>query len=145
MLRTTSSLLAILATAILVTGCASPGPRFTEYHATLAPPAEGMGRIWFYRKSAMFGDALVPRINLDNIKVGKTVPGTYFQLETTPGLHKVSVTTESTKEVVVNVTTNENSYVQFYLVPGVFVGRVVPTVVPEYDALRGIEKLTLVK
>ena len=41
--------------------------------------------------------------------------------------------------------TNEDAYVNFYIVPGVLVGRVVPTVVQESDALRNMEKLTLVK
>ena len=133
-----------LTTTLILTGCSTPGPKFTDYRATLPPPAAGMSRIWFYRNSIMFGDAMIPYIKLDGTNVARTMPDTFYQAEVTPGLHKVSVSTEATKEVMVNVRTNEDAYVNFYVVPGILVGRVVPTVVLESDALRSMEKLTLV-
>jgi hypothetical protein len=135
----------VLTATIILTGCSTPGPKFTDYRATLPPPAEGMSRIWFYRNSVFFGDGMVPYIKLDGTNVVRSVPDTFYQTEVAPGLHKVSVSTETTKEVMVNVRTNEDAYVNFYILPGVLVGRVVPTVVLEPDALRSMEKLTLTK
>lgn len=135
----------VLTATIILTGCSTPGPKFTDYRAALPPPAEGMSRIWFYRNSVFFGDGMVPYIKLDGTNVVRSVPDTFYQTEVAPGLHKVSVSTETTKEVMVNVRTNEDAYVNFYILPGVLVGRVVPTVVLEPDALRSMEKLTLTK
>ena len=135
----------VLTTIVILTGCATPGPKFADYRATLSPPAEGRSRIWFYRNSVLFGDGMVPYVKLDGTNVARSVPDTFFQTEAAPGLHKVSVSTETTKEVMVNLRTNEDAYVNFYILPGILVGRVVPTVVLESDALRHMEKLTLVK
>jgi hypothetical protein len=43
---------------IFAVGCAS-GPKFSDYRPTVSPPAEGNGRILFYRPSAL--GAAVPQ------------------------------------------------------------------------------------
>lgn len=145
MLRIIRTLGVVLTITALFTGCSTPGPKFTDYRSTLAPPAEGMSRIWFYRNKAFFGDGMVPYVKLDGTNVARSIPGTFFQTEVAPGLHKVSVSTEATKEVMVNVRTNADAFVNLYLVPGILVGRVVPTVVIDADAIRSMSELTLVK
>jgi hypothetical protein len=134
----------VIVSGLLLTGCAT-GPGFSDYRATLSAPQTGMGRIWFYRRSVMFGDAMKPSIKLDGTTVGHSIPGSFFQVETSPGTHNVSTTTEAKYDVTVSVTTNVDSYVQFYILPGIFVGRVVPTVMNEADALRALKGLKYAK
>jgi hypothetical protein len=134
----------IIVFGLLLTGCVS-GPKFPSYRATLSPPPVGMGRIWFYRRSVFFGDALEPSVKLDDVKVGNIVAGSFFQVETPIGVHTVSTTTESTHKTAVTVGTNADSYVQFFIVPGVFVGHIIPTVMSEPDALPELQKLNFEK
>jgi hypothetical protein len=134
----------VMATALLLTGCAT-GPKYSVYRTTLALPPPGMGRIWFYRRSVFFGDGLEPSIKLDGTKVGDSIAGSFFQVETSPGAHNVSTATEKKYDVTVSVTTNADSYVQFYILPGILIGRVVPTIMNEADALPAMGKMTYAK
>ena len=131
---------AVTISGLLLTGCAS-GPRYSEYRATLQPPAAGMGRIWFYRHSVLFGDAMDPAVKLDGIKIGNSIPGSFFQVQTTPGVHEVSTTTEATYKTTVTVNTNADSYIKCHILPGVLVGRVVPAVVNEAEAVQEMKEL----
>ncbi len=130
--------------ASLVTGCAS-GPKYADYKASLASPAAGMGRIWFYRHEEFFGDGLTPPVKVDAQPVGHIYAGNFFTMETPAGVHKISATTETKHEISLNVSTNEDSYVDFYCVPGVMVGHIIPTQVDEVVAIKRLQKMTYKK
>jgi hypothetical protein len=132
--------LGIVLSGLLLTGCAS-GPEYSQYRPTVPPLATGMGRIWFYRHSVLFGDAMDPAIKLDGTKVGNSIPGSFFQVQTPPGAHEVSTSTEATYATTVTVSTNADSYIKFHILPGIFVGRVVPTVVNETNAIPEMQGL----
>jgi hypothetical protein len=125
----------VIISGLLLTGCAT-GPKYSDYRATLQPRAAGMGRIWFYRHSVVFGDAIDPAVKLDGTKIGNSIPGSFFQVQTTPGVHEVSTATEATYKTTVTVSTNTDSYVKFHVLPGAFVYRVVPSVVNEAEAVQ---------
>jgi len=130
----------VIVSALLLTGCAS-GPRYSDYRVKVPPLAAGMGRIWFYRHSVVFGDAMDPAIKLDGTKVGNSIPGSFFQVQTTPGTHEVSTSTEATYKTTVTVSTNADSYIKCHILPGILVGRVVPAVVNEAEAVQEMEGL----
>jgi hypothetical protein len=136
--------LGAIMSGLLLAGCVS-GPKISEYRATLPPPPAGMGRIWFYRHSLPFGVMVEPAIELDGTNVGYSIPGAFFQVEIPPGVHEVSTFTEAKYKTTVTVNTNADSYVKFYILPGALVGRIIPTVVDEVDALRGLEGLRYAK
>ncbi|HKW30017.1 MAG TPA: DUF2846 domain-containing protein [Verrucomicrobiae bacterium] len=100
-----------------------------------------MGRIWFYRHSILFGDAMDPAIKLDGTKIGNSIPGGFFQAQTTPGTHEVSTTSEATYTTTVTVSTNVDSYVKFHVVPGALTYRVEPAVVNETNAIPEMQRL----
>jgi hypothetical protein len=127
--------------ALLAVGCAS-GPKYSDYRPTVSPPAEGFGRIWFYRPSVL-GAAVQPAVNLDDRSVGNAVPQGYFHVETMPGEHTVSCTTEWTHKVTINVSTNADSYVRLNMMMGLFIGHVVPKEVPESEAVQDMQNLHL--
>ena len=138
----TLTLVGWLPVAGLLSGCAS-GTKFSEYRPTVAPPAEGVARIWFYRPSA-FGAAVQPAVKLDEQVVGHAVPHGFFHVETTPGTHLVSSATEWKHKTSINVTTNADSYVRLNMAMGLFVGHVVPHEVPESKATNELKNLHLV-
>jgi hypothetical protein len=95
----------LLVVAMLTVGCATT-PQSTTPSTVLSAPAEGRARIVFYRPSGVFGYAMRADIFLDGKRVGKSAPGTKFYVDTTPGIHRVTVPTilysgESTLDVSV--------------------------------------------
>jgi hypothetical protein len=127
--------------AMFAVGCAT-GPKFSEYRPTVPPPTDGCGRIWFYRPSAL-GAAIQPAVNLDGRTVGNAVPHGFFHVETLPGEHTVSCSTEWTHKTSINVTTNQASYVRLNMMMGLFVGHVIPKEVPESQAIEEMQDLHL--
>ena len=125
--------------AAIATGCAS-GPKFSEYRATVSPPVAGNGRIWVYRPSAL-GMAVQPDVKLDDRAVGNAVPHGFFHVDTQPGNHQVSVTTEWKHETPLTVATNMDSYVRLEMMMGLFVGHVIPKEVPEAQAVKEMKNL----
>lgn len=130
----------VILSGLCLTGCAS-GPAYSQYRATAPPLAAGMGRIWFFRHSVLFGDAIDPAVKLDGTKIGNSIPGGFFQVQTTPGAHEVSTTTEATYATTVTVSTNVDSYIKFHVVPGALTYRVVPAVVNETNAIPEMQGL----
>ncbi len=127
--------------AVFAVGCAS-GPKFSEYRASVSPPADGNGRIWFYRPSAL-GAAVQPDVKLDGTKVGTAVPHGFFHVDTPPGVHEVSASTEWTHKASLNVTTNADNYVKLEMMIGLFVGHVIPKEIPEAEATNQMNNLHL--
>lgn len=123
--------------AVLVAGCASN----PVTHATapqLAQPAAGKGRIMFYRPNALFGYAQRGDILLDGKKVGESIPGEKFFVDTSIGTHRVSVPNilySGDRAVSVLVEERETAYVRTSLGGSAFVGRTnVELVAPELGA-----------
>ena len=94
-----------------IAGCAT-GPSYSQYTANLAPPKDGYGRIWFYR-STIAAAGIQPVIKLDDRIVGHAVPQGYFHVDVPAGAHQVGATMVFTHSIVINVTTNCDSYVRF--------------------------------
>jgi len=142
LIRLISLLLLTSLLAIFASGCAS-GVKFPEYCATVPPPPEGTGRVWFYRPSGL-GAAVQPAVKLDDQTVGSAVPYGFFHMETQPGTHEVSATTEWKHKTSIVVTTNSDSYVRLNMMMGLFVGHVIPKEVAESQALKDMKNLHLV-
>ena len=132
-------LLAASLLALGLAGCAS-GPGYAEYRRTLPPPPEGQTRVWFYRPS-MLGAAVQPAVKLDGRSVGSAVPRGFFHVETEPGTHEVSITTEWTHKAQINPTTNSETYVRLNMALGFMVGHVVPVEVTPEKAARDLGSL----
>ena len=80
----------LLALALAAAGCATTGSSPASAMPAAAP-AEGTGRIVFYRISSPIGYGMRPDILVDGKKVGESAPGTQFPVTVTPGRHLVSV------------------------------------------------------
>ncbi len=135
-------LLASLA-CVALAGCAT-GPDFKTYSSTLSPPKEGESRIWFYRPSKMFGCAVQPVVFINDTPVGKAQPGCFFYADRLPGTYELRCTTEWADKAQLTVVENRVDYVRLSMLPGVFVGHVLPDVVPEDKALKEIQNCRLI-
>ncbi len=80
----------LLALALAAAGCATTGSSPAS-SMPAAAPAEGTGRIVFYRISSPIGYGMRPDIMVDGMKVGESAPGTQFPVTVKPGKHLVSV------------------------------------------------------
>lgn len=123
-------------------GCAT-GPDFQTYRPTVPPPAEGKSRIWFYRPSKVFGSAVQPVVHIDGQPLAKAQPGSFFFADRPPGSYELKCTTEWADKASLTVLQNRVHYVRLTMLPGVFVGHVLPKVVTEEEALKEIGKCRL--
>ena len=80
----------ILPIILLITGCAT-APQLGTQGAPSAVPAEGSGRIVFYRPNGLFGYGMRADILLDGQKVARSAPGTKFYVDVPTGMHNVVV------------------------------------------------------
>lgn len=135
--------LACLALLALVAGCAS-GPDFKTYTATLQPPEAGKSRVWFYRPSKMAGSMVQPMVNVNNVPLFKAQPGCFFYSDMAPGQYEVKCATEWADKGQLTVGENSPAYVRLNLLPGLFVGHILPKQVPEERALKEMQGLHLI-
>jgi hypothetical protein len=128
---------------VALAGCAT-GPDFKTYNSTLSQPKEGESRIWFYRPSKIIGCAVQPIVFINDTPVGKAQPGCFFYADRPAGTYELRCTTEWADKAQLTVVENRVDYVRLSLLPGVFVGHILPKVVPEDEALKEIQSCHLI-
>jgi hypothetical protein len=124
-------------------GCAT-GPRYAQYSATIQPPAQTDGRIWFYRPSKMMGSAVQPHVYVNGVVAGKSQPGCYFYVDRPPGSYEIKCSTEWSDKTIIHVQAGEEKYVRLSLAMGIVIGHIVPSEVPTDQGLREIAKCKLI-
>lgn len=137
------SILLVGLACVALAGCAS-GPDFKTYTSTLTQPKEGESRIWFYRPGKVFGAAVQPTVYLNGTPVGAAQPGCFFYADRPPGTYELQCTTEWADKAQLTVVENRVDYVRLSMLPGVFIGHVLPKVVPEEKALKEIQHCRLI-
>jgi hypothetical protein len=135
--------IAYLAGAVLMVGCAT-GPDFKTYSSTLNPPKTGESRVWFYRPSKMIGAGVQPTVFINNAPLFKAQPGCFFYADEPPGTYELKCATEWADKAQLTVVENRTSYVRLTLLPGVFVGHILPKVVPEEEGSKEIQGCHLI-
>ena len=118
-------------------GCAT-GSSLTSMRDKIPPIPAGEGRIWFYRSSSPFGAAIQPSVNLNGKKVGESVPGGFFYVDTVPGPCVVTTATETDYSVKFVLDAAQERFVRTVIRMGVLVGRVAPELVDADEARRDI-------
>lgn len=106
--------------ALLVSACAS-GPDFSTVGASLAPPAEGKARLYFYRTQVM-GAGVQPNIRLNGEKVGLCQPKGVFYKDVDPGKYEASVTTEVKRKLTMVVEPGDEKYIRCHISFGILIG-----------------------
>lgn len=118
---------------VLLAACAS-GPKLADIQAAMPAIPASQGRIWFYRSSSPLGFAIQPAIALNGRKVGDSVPGGFFYVDTAAGACIVTTATETDYSVKFVLQPNEERFVRTVVRPGLLVGRVAPELVDAAEA-----------
>jgi Protein of unknown function (DUF2846) len=125
---------------VCMIGCAS-GPQFSDYAKRLPQPNQGDGRIWLYRPQRVLGAAIQPAVTLNGQKVGTAQPGGFFYADRPAGNYEVGCTTEWTHKCHLTLAPQSNRYVRLNMMPGLFVGHVVPIEADATDAAKELQEL----
>ena len=121
-----SCLLKFIAAFLLtasIAGCATTGAKYTEMAATLQPPADNMGRIYFYRTNPL-GAAVQPEVKLNGETVGKAVPSGFFYADRPAGSYEVTTATEVERKLTLTLEPGQVRYVRLSITVGFFVGHI---------------------
>ena len=123
---------------VLVAGCATGPDMKTMANSIPSMPAE-QGRIWFFRSASPFGSAIQPSIMLNGKKVGDSVPGGFFFVDTAPGNYVVTTATETDYSVKFALDAAQERFIKTVVSMGVMVGRVAPELVDPEAARAAIQ------
>lgn len=124
MKRAVLKLAAAAACAVVLSGCAT-GVKYQEMASTIPALKPDAGRVYFLRSSSMMGAAIQPDIRLDGTVVGESKPGGFFFVDTQPGTHLASASTETEKSLSFSLAAGETKYVRSSIGFGLVAGRVV--------------------
>jgi hypothetical protein len=136
------SLLNVLLAALVVAlaGCAS-GPKYAEVKRAIPELDPEMGRIFFYRSSAI-GAAIQPNILLNDQVVGEMVPLGFFFVDRRPGVYEAAAKTESEARVRIQLEANQTRFVRGSITLGIMVGRPQLELVDAANAFLEIQDLS---
>ncbi len=126
----------------LLAGCASGGMKHAELKPLLPTLGADEGRVYFIRKSSMFGAAVQPDIYLDGQKVGASKPGGFFYVDSKAGAHEASATTEAKRGLTFSLDPGETKYIRSFPTFGIVVGRVNFELVNTDEAEKELESLS---
>ena len=118
---------------ILLSACAS-GPKLADIQAGLPSLSANQGRIWFYRSNSPVAFVVQPAILLNGSKVGNSVPGGFFYVDTPSGPCGVTTATETDYSVKFLLQPAEERYVRTVARPGLLVGRIAPELMDPAEA-----------
>ena len=108
--------------ALVLTGCAATGPRFSEVQGNFPSIKPGHGRVMVYRTGGL-GPAIQPDVRLGGEVVGQMVPEDFFFVDRPAGRHTVSARTEVESSVDVELVDGGTVYVEALITLGLFVGQ----------------------
>lgn len=121
----------------LFAACAT-GPSLTSMRDKIPQVPTEEGRIWFYRSGSPFGSAIQPSIMLNGRKVGDSVPGGFFYVDTAPGQYVVTTVTETDYSVKFVLEAPQERFIRTAVSVGLLIGRVVPELVDPDEARKDI-------
>lgn len=138
--------LAVLATAILLTGCASVPTASPELdkQAKKFNTSPDKATVYIYRNESM-GAAIKMDVMVDGRTIGQTAAKTYFALAVPPGKHTVVSKAENDSAVVLDTQAGKNYYVWQEVKMGVMYARNQLQVVDEAKGKAGVMECSLIE
>ena len=127
----------LLAACLTASGCAS-GTKFQDAKASIPELSSESGRFYFYRANSPVGAAIQPNIHLNDVVVGKAVPGGIFYLDKEPGNYQIRTSTEVKRTLSITLEPGQTRYVRFDVSMGFMVGHVSPVLVDAEKAQKEI-------
>lgn len=125
----------------LLGGCAASGAKYSSIKDSIKPIPAEMGRVYFYRDASLLGAAITSDLYMNDKKVGRSVRGSFFYVDHTPGNIEVAATTETEKKLTFTLEAGETKYVRTTVGFGLVVGRIIPTLVSKDEGERALPDL----
>lgn len=129
-----------LIVALLLGGCATTGPKFTEYAPSISHLAPDTGRIYLYRTSVL-GAAIQPEVKLNGEVIGKAVPKGFFYVDKKAGNYTIMTSTEVKRKLSLTLEEGQTRFVRLNISMGFFVGHVYPVLVESQVGEKEIQNL----
>jgi hypothetical protein len=127
----------VIVVSLLLSACATSGPKFSEMAAAMTPARSDMGRVYFYR-TAVIGAAVQPDVRLNGEVIGTAVPNGFFYADRPAGNYQVTTETEVERKLTFTLDAGQVRYVRLNISMGLFVGRVYGELV---DEAKGKEEI----
>ena len=124
-----------------LSACAT-GPKYEEVHATFPDISPNNGRVFFYRKAVMFGDAIQPVVKMNGQIVGSAQPNGFFFADRPAGDMEVLTSTEVDERLTFTLDEGEVRYVKLSIQMGFLVGRIIPSLVGEQEGKSALVGLS---
>lgn len=131
-------LVVCLGFAVFLSSCAS-GMKFTQVNPGIAPPNPELGRIFFYRPSAL-GAALKPDVVLNGVKVGEAISHGFFYVDRPAGTYEAVTSTEVSRKISFVLEKGQTRFIRFNTSFGFFVGHVYGELVEQNVGLEEIQE-----
>jgi hypothetical protein len=135
-MRRSISISAAVFLGLVLSACAS-GPKFTELKPDMTARNSDMGRIFFYRSTAL-GALLNPDVFLNNERVGEAKAQGFFFVDRPAGSYTASTQTEVERTVSFTLDKGQTRFIRFNVSIGFLVGHVYGEVMEEADAMQEI-------
>ncbi|MCE2970406.1 MAG: DUF2846 domain-containing protein [Burkholderiales bacterium] len=135
------SLLALVALAAVIAGCAS-GPKYQDVAKSIPALKPNEGRVFFFRSSSVVGAAVQADIRLNGTVVGTSIPGGFFYVDRPAGNYVAASSTETEKTLSFTLAAGETKYVRSSVGLGLLVGRVILELEDPKAAQAEIETLS---
>ena len=129
-----------LIVALLLGGCATTGPKFTEYAPSISHLAPDTGRIYLYRTSVL-GAAIQPEVKHNGEVIGKAVPRGFFYVDKKAGNYTIMTSTEVKRKLSLTLEEGQTRFVRLNISMGFFVGHVYPVLVESQVGEKEIQNL----
>ncbi len=133
-------LLLLLGVACSVGACRAPASSDASASPTVTPVPDGMGRIYFYRKSGFGGAALKPTVMLNGVPAGQSAPGVYFVVDREPGRYEAKCSVLMEHAISFDLAAGQTIYVETRTTMGIYAGHVRPQIVDAGTGASGVSK-----
>ena len=127
-MKAVTKLLCILTVLVLIEGCATSGPKFSELAPTISNMSDDTGRIYIYRPSSL-GAAIRPDVRLNGEVVGEAISWGFFYVDKKPGNYEILTITEVNRKLSLILNKRQTRYVRLNVSWGFWVWHVYPELV----------------
>ncbi|AIY41530.1 miscellaneous; hypothetical/global homology [Collimonas arenae] len=142
MIKLSRPLFVAAALAVLLSGCAASGAKYSDMASSIPTLKADQGRIYFFRSSSMMGAAIQPEVRLNQTVVGKSQPGGFFYVDRPAGQYVAASSTEVEKTLSFALDAGETKYVRTSVSMGLLAGHVNPTLETQEIATKELPSLS---
>jgi hypothetical protein len=135
-MKRTIQISAVVLFVMALTACAS-GPTFTELKPDMTAPSPDLGRIFFYRATAIAA-LLNPDVMLNGERVGEAKAQGFFFVDRPAGEYVAVTSTEVDRKVSFTLDKGQTRFIRFRVSIGFFAGHVYGELVDEAEAKEEI-------